>query len=125
MWMHNPLMEMRLIRQNPEACRMEGNLREEIGCSVMNSGMFMACLERGDVKGIYFGHDHRNDCSGTVHGIHMGYDGALYDQRRERDLVDNRGGREFVLYEDGRPYTTRMIRLADFNLPVEEKVKMD
>ena len=50
----------------------------------------------------------------------MGYDGALYDMRRDRDIEDNRGGREIILNEKDGSLTTRQIRLKDFNLPVEE-----
>eukprot|EP01132_Coremiostelium_polycephalum_P005825 gene5825-7249_t len=30
-------------------------------------------VEIGDIKGLYFGHDHRNDYHGNYHGIDMGY----------------------------------------------------
>ena len=49
----------------------------------------------------------------------MGYDGALYDMRRDRDIEDNRGGREIILNENGDLFT-RQIRLKDYGLPVEE-----
>lgn len=120
MWMHNPLPEMRLLSENRAECGVEGRQGEGIGCSVMNTGLFMACLQRGDVCGIFCGHDHLNDFCGELFGITMGYDGALYDMRRDRDIEDNRGGREIVLYEDGRPLFTRQVRLKDFDLPVEE-----
>ena len=80
----------------------------------------MACLQRGDVRGIFCGHDHLNDYCGELFGVRMGYDGALYDMRRDRDIEDNCGVREIVLYEDGRPLFTRLIRLVDFGPPVEE-----
>ena len=37
---------------------MIGSKRESPACSELNSGLFYACLERGDVKGIFCGHDH-------------------------------------------------------------------
>ena len=120
MWMHNPLPELRLIANNREECNFEGRQGENVCCSIMNTGLFMACLQRGDVKGIFFGHDHLNDFSGELFGIKMGYDGALYDMRRDRDIEDNRGGREIILNEKDGSLTTRQIRLKDFNLPVEE-----
>lgn len=120
MWMHNPLPEMRLLAENKEECGVTGRQGEGIGCSVMNTGLFMACLQRGDVRGIFCGHDHLNDFCGNLFGITMGYAGALYDMRRDRDIEDNRGGREIILYEDGRPLFTRQIQLKDYNLPVEE-----
>lgn len=120
MWMHNPLPEIRLITENPEECKFEGRKDDWIGCSVMNTGLFMACLQRGDVKGMFFGHDHMNDFSGEVFGIKMAYAGALYDMRRDRNIDDHRGGREIILYENGDPLFTRQIRLRDYNLPLEE-----
>ncbi|MBR0144745.1 MAG: metallophosphoesterase [Clostridia bacterium] len=119
-WMHNPLMEMRLVADNPTECRMEGRKGEGIGCPVLNTGLFAAFLERGDVKGVFFGHDHLNDFSGTLCGITLAYDGALYDMRRDRDIEDNRGGREIVLREADGTFSTRQIRLSEFRLPVEE-----
>lgn len=120
MWMHNPLPEMRLIAENPEECKFEGRKDESICCSVMNTGLFMACLQRGDIKGIFCGHDHLNDFSGEVFGIKMAYDGALYDMRRDRNIEDHRGGREIILYENGTPFFTRQIQLKNYNLPIEE-----
>ena len=120
MWMHNPIPEFRLISENKEECKFEGVMGERVCCSIMNTGLFMACLQRGDVKGIFCGHDHLNDFSGELFGIKLGYDGALYDMRRDKDIEDNRGGREIILYEDGRELFTRQIRLKDYNLPIEE-----
>lgn len=119
MWMHDPLPELRLIELNPEECKFEGRKGENCCCSVMNTGLFMACLQRGDIKGIFFGHDHLNDYCGELFGIKMGYDGALYDMRRDRDIEDNRGGREIILYENG-DLLTKQIRLKDYGLPIEE-----
>ncbi len=38
-----------------------------------NGGQFEAMAEKGDVKGIYFGHDHINSFNGNVRGIDVGY----------------------------------------------------
>ena len=110
MMMHVPLPEMWLMGENPEECEVRGNKREAVCCSELNSGMFMACLQRGDVKGIFFGHEHLCDFDGTYCGIRMGYDGAVgYNMSAHDDL---RGGREILLFEDGG-IETRAVKLID------------
>ncbi|MFD2924865.1 metallophosphoesterase [Halobacillus naozhouensis] len=41
-----------------------------------NSGLFSAMLERGDVKGVFCGHDHINTYAGNYYGIMLGYAGS-------------------------------------------------
>ncbi|MGG3664565.1 metallophosphoesterase family protein [Bacillus gobiensis] len=43
----------------------------------INSGMFSAMLERGDVKGVFCGHDHINTYAGNYYGIMLGYAGSV------------------------------------------------
>ncbi len=120
MCLHIPPIEMCLVARNPEECDAYGSKREQVGCSEMNSGLFMACLQRGDVKGIFFGHDHYNDFHGTYCGITMGYDCAVgYDMSGHDDL---RGGRVIDLTEDGG-MTTRMVHLLD--IMGKEAIKHD
>lgn len=38
-----------------------------------NSGMFVAMQQRGDVKGLFVGHDHINTYAGNYYGIQLGY----------------------------------------------------
>lgn len=64
-----------------------------------NSGEFEAMCEKGDVKGIYFGHDHNNSFNGLINGIDVGYtQGAgfnVYGPGKDR------GTRVIDLYPDG------------------------
>ncbi|MDR1927274.1 MAG: metallophosphoesterase family protein [Oscillospiraceae bacterium] len=39
----------------------------------VNTGLFEAALERGDMIGMFFGHDHSNGFHGKVRGISLGY----------------------------------------------------
>lgn len=48
---------------------VEGYLGEGPACSEVNSGVFKAWKETGDVLGAFFGHDHMNDFAGYVDGI--------------------------------------------------------
>ena len=110
MFMHVPLIEMCLIYRNPEKTGFIGHKREGVACSQMNSGLFMACLERGDVKGIFFGHEHLNDFQGQYCGITLAYDSCVgYDMSAHDDL---RGGRIIDIWEDGR-METRHVKLME------------
>ena len=52
---------------------LEG-LRNEAECTgPFNSGMFAAMLQRGDIKGLFVGHDHINTYVGDYYGIQLGY----------------------------------------------------
>lgn len=69
-----------------------------------NSGMFNAIVERGDVKGVFVGHDHVNDYMGNYYGVLLGYApgtgfGAYGLDGAERNRL--RGGRVFELTESG------------------------
>ena len=112
MFMHIPLPEMWLVANNRAETGFNGNIREEVACSEMNSGLFMACLERGDIRAMVFGHDHVNDFTGEYCGITLAYDAGIeYDAYQDDDL---RGGRMFVLDEnDPRRFETYMVRVRD------------
>lgn len=110
MLMHVPPMEINLIWANPEETGMIGHKRQEIYGATINSGIFMACLQRGDVKGIYAGHEHLCDFEGTYCGIKLGYDSSLGFNMSAHD--DLRGGRLFEINEDGS-WSTRHIKIVD------------
>ena len=50
-----------------------GHKFEQVCCPAVNSGLFTAMLEMGDVMGTFCGHDHINDYYGTLHGIKLSY----------------------------------------------------
>ena len=110
LYMHVPCMEFCLVERNPEQTDARGSKREKVGCSEMNSGLFFACLQRGDVKGIFCGHDHLIDFAGKYCGITLAYDAALgYNMSAHDDL---RGGRVIDLRDDGT-FETRAVKLID------------
>ncbi|WP_409346497.1 metallophosphoesterase family protein [Paenibacillus sp. MBLB4367] len=68
----------------------------------VNSGLFTAMAEMGDVMGTFVGHDHANDFCGTLHGIKLCYGRAT----------------KYVSYVDGKrsdhfPTGARVIRLTE------------
>ena len=110
MFMHIPLPEFALVARNPEECDAIGSKRETLGSSEINFGLFAACLQRGDVKGIFFGHEHLCDLQGEYCGITMAQDAALgYNMSCHDDL---RGGRVIDLFEDGT-IETHAVKLID------------
>lgn len=112
MYMHIPVPELCLVLNNRSLCNYDGNSREEVGCGELNSGVFSACLQRGDVKAMFFGHDHVCDFTGAYCGIMLGYDGGMdYDSYQADDL---RGGRVFEL-DAAQPekINTYMVRIRD------------
>lgn len=110
LYMHVPIPEYILCARNPEETAFNGAKREEICCGELNSGLFSACLERGDVSGIFCGHEHYCNFDAEYCGITLAYDGAVgYDMSAHDDL---RGGRIIDLYEDGR-MKTHHVRLME------------
>lgn len=73
MFFHIPLPEfVEMINHS----KVQGERREPECPSLVNSGMFAAVLDRGDVAGIFCGHDHLNNYVGTWKGIQLGYAGV-------------------------------------------------
>jgi hypothetical protein len=67
---HIPLQEIEYVAKNPNTV---GNVNEEYAYAKINSGLFASFVERGDVIGIFTGHDHDNDFIGLENGIAMAY----------------------------------------------------
>ena len=111
MFMHTPLPEYLQILRNPEECGAVGSLRSHIGCSEISSGLFLACLERGDMKGIFCGHEHLCDIGGKYCGVTMACDAALGFNMSGHD--DLRGGRVIDLFEEGtmETYNVKLMEL--------------
>lgn len=120
--MHMALPEYVITYKNTAESYYEGTRREGVGCPPVNSGMFNAMLDRGDIKTVVVGHDHINDFTGSFLGIKLCCDAGLnYDGYCADDL---RGGR-VVEIDENDPWNikTYMIRSADFveDYPGEEK----
>lgn len=58
---------------NRDRVNKDGFMKESPADPQVNSGEFSAMCEKGDVKGIYFGHDHNNSFNGDINGIDVGY----------------------------------------------------
>ena len=65
---------------------VKGYLGEDPACAEVNSGIFDAWKERGDVMAAVFGHDHMNEFAGDVDGIYkkMTDDLSLYQEEADK-----------------------------------------
>lgn len=89
-----------------------GVKQEDVCSSDINSGMYNAFLESGDVMGMFVGHDHDNNYIGCLRGICMVYGQAT---GRETYGTIGKGYRVIELYEGQRKFDTwvRIIYNAD------------
>jgi len=104
---HIPLPEYDAVWQGGSC---EGAGHEAICCPRLNSGLFAALYEMGDVLGTFVGHDHVNDFDGDLHGIRLCHGRATGYATYGRDGF-RRGARVLRLYAGMRGFET-WLRLA-------------
>ena len=118
MLMHAPIAEHFLIPTNPWQTEMTGEFAEAVGGAVLNSGLFAAAYERGDIREIVSGHDHINSISGLYMGIRLTEDAGLgFDVYGDNRI---RGGR-LMEFDENNPtyYATRHVYIKDLLSPEE------
>lgn len=97
-YFHMPLQEFYEVTLNPEETGMTGGMREEICAGTLNSGLFTAMVERGDIRAVCCGHDHTNDYAANFCGICLAYAANIgYDTYHCEEVM---GGRVFVIREE-------------------------
>ena len=118
MLMHAPIAEHFLIPTNPWQTGMTGEFDEAVGGAVLNSGLFAAAYERGDIREIVSGHDHINSISGMYMGIRLTEDGGLgFDVYGDNRI---RGGRLMEFSEtDPAYYESCHVYIKDLLSPDE------
>lgn len=121
---HIPLPEYDTV-WNSGQCIGEKN--EDVCCPAVNSGLYAAMLECGDVMGVFTGHDHDNDYIGSLYGIYLGYGRKTGVGNTYGKLPS--GGRVILLTEGQRKFDT-WIRTEDGGLtnqveciPQKESIK--
>ena len=74
MWFGGPYNDG-LIKHGQAAKRhnIQGEKHEDVYVGAFNPGIYSAVRERGDVLGIYCGHDHINSYNGNYFGVELGY----------------------------------------------------
>lgn len=120
MFFHIPTPEWSDMWDNKDKFNVVGEKNEEECPPNINSGMFTAALERGDVRGMFVGHDHVNNYTGNYYGIQLGYDANAGYQTYDLGGADNdrlRGVRVFELDENNlETFTTRMVTANDLGV---------
>jgi len=120
MFFHIPLPEFQLMWEHRENHGVTGEKNEDVAAGAFNSGLFGAVMDRGDVVGIFVGHDHVNDFVGDYFGVRLGYSanagyGTYGLEGEERDRM--RGARVFVLREiDPTAFETFMVRAREYGI---------
>lgn len=104
--------------------RITGERNEDECPGPFNSGLFNAMLFRGDVRGLYVGHDHVNTYEGDYFGIRLGYGpGTGFGAYGLGGAQDHRlrGARVFTLTEGSDElYTSRALFAADYGIDLSE-----
>ncbi|MGG0240415.1 metallophosphoesterase family protein [Bacillus rhizoplanae] len=101
--------------------KIVGERNEDECPGPVNSGLFSAMLDRGDVKGVFCGHDHINTYCGNYYGILLGYAGNTGFGTYGLGGADNnrlRGARVFNLDEnkEGVLVETHMVFAKDYGI---------
>ena len=102
-FMHIPLPEYNYATDNTQ-CPMYGSRLEKAYSPSLNSGMFTAMKEQGDVMGVFCGHDHDNDYSVAYYGILLAH-GRFSGGNTEYNHLRS-GARVIVLKEGKREFDT-------------------
>ncbi len=117
---HIPLQEFRTMYENGERHGVVGERNEDECPGPFNSGLFSAMLARGDVKGVFVGHDHVNNYVGNYFGITLGYSANTGFGTYGLGGADNdrlRGARVFVVHEDNpTPFETYMVYARNYGI---------
>jgi hypothetical protein len=100
---HIPLMEYTQAVHQKDSVVI-GVRNEDESSALINSGMFSAMLECGDVMGTFVGHDHINDYITVYHGIALAYGRVSKIMKDPADPLA--GGRVIVLKKGQRQFDT-------------------
>ena len=102
---HIPLPEYNQAAQSEKALLI--GIRKEPACApVVNSGLYTAMLEAGDVMGTFVGHDHVNDYLTIWNGILLGYGRYTGGKTVYCDIPWGNGARVIELTEGKRELET-------------------
>lgn len=101
-YFHICLQEYQMLAD--DTTKIYGHYGEHCSPSEINSGLFSAALEQGDIMGMFVGHDHSSDFIGLWKGVALGY-GRQSGSMRE-DPATPRGCRIVELTEGKRSFET-------------------
>lgn len=101
MFFHIPLPEFSEIEKNNIS--FLGHKDRGIGAPNINSGLFGSFLERGDMMGVFVGHNHSNDNIGIFDDVALGF-GRVTGAEAHSDL--ERGSRIIKIYQNKSKFDT-------------------
>lgn len=110
MFLHIPLPETAYADASAKSSII-GTMGEKVCSPDLNSGMFCAIKEQGDVKGVFFGHDHDNDFAAAYYDVLLAY-GRYSGGKTVYNHIGTPGARVIVLQHDD-PSIRTWLRLAD------------
>lgn len=110
LFIHIPLMEYAYAEADKKNT-LFGTKREDVSSPELNSGMFAALRDEGDVVGIFSGHDHDNDFATSYMGVFLAY-GRYSGGNTVYNHLKPSGARVIELTEGSRDIHT-WLRLAD------------
>jgi len=115
---HIPLAEYPLMKAE-KYDQLIGSKDEKECNGKLNTGMFAAMREAGDVMGTFVGHDHDNDYIGDYYDIYLAY-GRFSGGNTEYNNLGKNGCRVIELQEGQRTFSTYIRLLGGEKLyPVE------
>lgn len=105
---HIPLHEYSLLHDTTKNYVKNApvlGMREEKECpGILNTGLFAAMVECGDVMGVFVGHDHDNDYIGCLNGICLAY-GRFTGSNNTYNKIGT-GARVIELRENQKTFVT-------------------
>lgn len=110
MFIHIPLPEVDYAYEDKKNYVI-GSKGEKVCCPALNSGMFSSIIEQGDVKGVFFGHDHDNDFATGYYGVLLAY-GRYSGGNTVYNHIGKNGARVITIKE-GSPDIDTYIRLSN------------
>lgn len=129
MWYGGPAKHLEVNHVKAKSTfKIDGVKNEDVYYGSFNSGIYGAVRDRGDVLGIYCGHDHINSYKGNYHGVELGYcpgtgfaPYGLNDGTWQQHTL--RGARVFELNENSEKIyeSTRLIFAKDLGLDMQPK----
>lgn len=128
-FMHIPMPEYQQA-SSAEGNPLYGTRTEAVCAPEMNSGLFSAMRAKGDVIGVFSGHDHDNDYITQWKGIALAYGRNSAGTTTYRHIPGGNGARIIILKEGKREFNT-YIRLTNgfsfypVNYPTDLKIKME
>lgn len=104
MFFHIPLPEIDYANDDGKT-QVLGSKGEAVCSPKLNTGMFAAIKEQGDVKGVFFGHDHDNDYVADYYGVLLAY-GRYSGGNTVYNHIGTNGGRVILLREGSDDLST-------------------